>query len=287
MNLRDVQARLAAVHLYAGDIDGDPGPKSRAAIDAFLAQQGVVSVGWSSARRLIAAQQLVCKLDGIAAGAVDGLAGTQTKYAFGVFDIRKANGGKPVPVIENWRNDEAAPQAVPTRPLPATPITSSKVNAPSTMPVWPKQSGMDSFYGAKGTGQTSLVLPFAMRIAWDLSSKVTKVSCHKRVADSLERIWVRTLDHYTLPEIQRLGLDLFGGCLNVRKMRGGSAWSIHSWGCAWDVDPDHNQLNFHRAKATLDNPPFDPFWRFVYDEGAIGLGRERDYDWMHFQFARL
>jgi hypothetical protein len=53
------------------------------------------------------------------------------------------------------------------------------------------------------------------------------------------------------------------------------------------MDPDHNPLKAHRAQATLDNPDYDPFWRFVYDEGAISLGRERDYDWMHFQFARL
>jgi peptidoglycan hydrolase-like protein with peptidoglycan-binding domain len=287
MDLRDVQSRLVAAHLYDGKVDGDLGPQTRAAISAFLAQQGVKNFdAWPSARRQLAAQQLVCKLAGINAGAVDGLLGTQTRYAFGVFDLRKAAGG-PVPVIENWRHDETAPQAVATRPLPA-PITSSQVNAPATKPAWPKQSAMDSFYGAKGINQVSLVLPFAMRIAWDTGSKVTKFSCHKKVRESLERIFARQLDHYGLAEIQRLGLDLYGGCLNVRLMRGStSSWSIHSWGCAVDIDPEHNQLNFHRAQATLDNPPFDPFWRFVYDEGAIGLGRERDYDWMHFQFARL
>lgn len=288
MDLRDVQSRLLAAHLYDGKVDGDLGPKTRAAIPAFLLQQGVKGFDpWSIARRLVAAQQLLCRLDGIEVGAVDGLVGPQSRYAFGVFDVRKAAGGKPVTVIENWRDDAATPQAVPARPLPP-PITSSQITAPSTKPVWPKQSAMDSFYGAKGTGQVSLVLPFAMRIAWDLGSKVTKFQCHKKVAESLERIFARELDHYGLAEIQRLGLDLFGGCLNVRKMRGSTtSWSIHSWGCAVDIDPERNALNMHRAQATLDNPPYDPFWRFVYDEGAIGLGLERDYDWMHFQFARL
>ncbi|MBR1189941.1 hypothetical protein [Bradyrhizobium sp. AUGA SZCCT0160] len=86
----------------------------------------------------------MCRLAGIDTGAIDGLVGAQSRYAFGVFDVPKAAGGKPVPVIENWRNDETAPQAVPTRPLPA-PITSSKVNAPSSVPAWPKQSVMIRF----------------------------------------------------------------------------------------------------------------------------------------------
>lgn len=286
MNLRDVQSRLAAAHLYSGKVDGDMGPLTRAALQAFLLQQAVKGFeSWSADRRLVACEQLICRVDGIEVGAIDGLKGTQTKYAISVWDARQANGGKPAPAVEAWRDDAAAPAAEPSRPLPS--ISSSQVRAPSVKPAWPRQSGMDAFYGPKGTGQVSLVLPYPMRLAWDLSEAVRKFSCHGKVRESLERIFVRTLDHYGLDEIKRLRLDLFGGCLNVRKMRGGSAWSIHSWGCAVDIDPEHNALNMHRAQASLDNPPYDAFWSFVYDEGAIGLGRERDYDWMHFQFARL
>lgn len=287
MDIRDLQSRLAAAHLYGGAIDGNVGDKTRAAVLAFLLQQSVDGFDpWPIARRLVAVQQLLCRIDGIEVGKVDGLAGTQTKYAFSVYDARKERGGQPAPAVEAWRDDEKAPQAVPSRPLPA--ITSSKVNAPSAAPVWPKQSAMDAFYGPKGSGQVTITLPYAMRIAWDLDSRISQFSCHRKVKESLERIFVRALDHYGADEIRRLNLDLFGGCLNVRKMRGSAtAWSKHSWGCAVDIDPEHNQLKFKRAQAALDNPPFDPFWRFVYDDGAIGLGRELDYDWMHFQFARL
>ena len=287
MDLREVQSRLKAAHLYDGDVDGLAGGLTKAAVKAFLLQQAVEDFdAWPLDRRIIAAEQLLCRIDGIEVGRVDGIAGAQTRYAFQVYDARQAAGGKVDPAVEAWRDDAAAPPAVPSRPLPS--ISSSQIRGPATVPTWPKQSAMDAFYGPKGTGQVNLVLPYPMRLAWDLSSLVSRISCHGKVRESLERIFARTLDHYGLAEIQRLRLDLFGGCLNVRRMRGSAtAWSIHSWGCAVDIDPDHNQLRMHRAQATLDAPDYDAFWSFVYDDGAIGLGRERDYDWMHFQFARL
>jgi len=154
---------------------------------------------------------------------------------------------------------------------------------------WPKQNYADmvKFYGEVGTNQTSLVLPYEMKLAWDLDSKVTKLTCHKKVKDSLERILKNTLDHYGLEEIKKLKLDVFGGCLNVRKMRGGSSWSIHSWGAAIDLDPDRNQLKWNKDKAYFAKPEYEPFWKIVESEGWISLGREKNYDWMHFQAAEL
>ena len=49
---------------------------------------------------------------------------------------------------------------------------------------------------------------------------------------------------------------------------------MHAFGIAWDVDPDHNQLKMGRDEATLDGAEYDDFWNIVYDEGAIGLGKE-------------
>lgn len=289
MDLMEVQVRLAGANLYHDKIDGEYGRNTNTAIEALFLQQKIKGwTNWSKQRRANAAMQLFCRIDNIEIGEIDGLIGEQSRYAFSVYDARKANGGKLVAAVEQWRDTPAANIPL-SPPKIIVPITSSQVNAPSSKPRWPSQSAaaMDSFFGAKGANTITVTMPFKFRIAWNLEQTTQKIACNKKVAESLERIWVRALDHYGYDELKRLGLDLFGGCLNVRKMRGGSAWSIHSWGCAWDTDPDHNQLKFKRAQATLDNPPFDPYWRFVYDEGAIGLGPERDYDWMHFQFAHL
>jgi predicted chitinase len=278
MDLQEVQRRLKAMDLYTVEIDGEYGPATETAIKALFLYQAVSDFeGWSDLRKIIGAGQLFCRIDGIDVGAIDGQMGPQTREAFEIYAARALNNGSAVASIETWREEEPADvAAASTAPAPA-----------STAPTWPRQSEVQSFFGAPGANQTMLILPFKMRLAWDLSKTVSKTSCNVKVHDHLQRIWKRTLDHYGPADIQRLRLDLFGGCLNVRKKRGGSTWSMHAYGIAWDVDPEHNALKMGRDDATLDGPEYDPFWGFVYDEGAISLGKERNFDWMHFQFARL
>lgn len=152
---------------------------------------------------------------------------------------------------------------------------------------WPNQSyeEMVKFYGPVGENQTMLILPYPMYLAWEPETMVRKMSCHEKCADSLANILEEVLDVYGLKEIKRLRLDQFGGCLNVRKMRGGSSWSIHSWGAAVDLDPDNNQLKWGKDKASFARPEYKPFWKAVANEGWVSLGKSKNYDWMHFQAA--
>jgi hypothetical protein len=138
-----------------------------------------------------------------------------------------------------------------------------------------------------GKNQIPLELPYKMRIAWDLHSTVSHIQCHEKVADSLGRIFHAVLSEYGINTIRVLGLDLFGGCLNVRRKKGGSAYSMHSWGIAVDLDPDNNQLRMGRPRARFSHAEYEPFWKIVEDEGWVSLGREKNYDWMHFQAARF
>lgn len=285
MNLMDLQTELKAKGLYDGNLDSLFGPRTDGAVEALLATNHVAGyMGWSNQRQQIAAQQVLCKLRGIDPGAIDGRMGPSTRHAFEIYDARKANGWKPVPEVEEWRgntDETTTPPAEPAHVLPPPPAASPIVVAS------PRQSQVPSFYGAVGSGQVKLTLPFPMRLAWDTDSIVRSYSCHAKVREAMEYVWAMTLKHYGLDEIKRLRLDLFGGCLNVRKMRGGSAYSMHSWGIAWDIDPDRNALKMTRKQATLDGPEYDVYWSLVYATGAISLGRERDYDWMHAQYARL
>lgn len=155
------------------------------------------------------------------------------------------------------------------------------------MPVWPRQSEVFSFYGQPGENQVTLILPFPMKIAWDKAKIITKFSVHKKVHDSAKKCFVEIAKTYDEKQRAALGIDLWGGCLNVRKMRGGNSWSMHSWGIAIDFDPERNALKASHKTARLAKPDAEAFWKIWEAEGWVSLGRKRDYDWMHVQAARL
>jgi hypothetical protein len=113
------------------------------------------------------------------------------------------------------------------------------------------------------------------------------MTVHKLVAPSAIKVLQNIANAYSASEMHDIGIDLFGGSLNVRKMRGGSNYSMHSWGIAIDFDPERNQLKWGRDKARLAMPDAVPFWVAWESEGWLSLGRARNFDWMHVQAARL
>lgn len=255
------------------EVDGEIGHDTMAAIDAELGKAGFDIHPWRDDRRVVAFEQLVYRDAGIDVGALDGLVGEQTRFARKVWEARKASGGKPVATVEQFRDH-----------LTTQPGLSG--DAGTALLLWPRQKDVAAFFGLHGKNQVLIELPFPMRLADEPIKTINRFSCHSMVRDALGRIWKNTLDHYGYEQLVKMRLDMFGGCFNDRKMRGGSAWSMHAWGIAQDVDPDRNQLHFKREQASLMQPAYDPFWAIVYAEGALSLGKERNYDPMHFQFTR-
>lgn len=128
-----------------------------------------------------------------------------------------------------------------------------------------------------------LTLPYPMTLAWDRGTKVTKITCHKLVADQLKKIFEEILAVYGLKKIQDLGIDIYGGCFNYRKMRGGNDWSRHTWGIAIDLDPERNLLKETSTTARFARPEYKPMIDIFYKHGFVSLGVEKNYDWMHFE----
>lgn len=134
-----------------------------------------------------------------------------------------------------------------------------------------------------GTYLASAIIPFKLKLAWDLSSTVSRIRCHKLEVPSVEKIFKEIYDFYGQDRINELQIDHFGGCFNFRQMRGGTDWSKHSWGCAIDLDPSRNLLKESAKTARFAKPEYKAMIDIFEANGWGSLGRLRDYDWMHFE----
>lgn len=127
-------------------------------------------------------------------------------------------------------------------------------------------------------------LPYPMRISWDTSKTVTHIQCHQLLTGKFLNVFDDLQSHYGLPQIQALGIDLFGGCVSVRLMRGSKTkWSRHSWGIAIDLDPARNGLRVKSPVAQFSRIEYKAMIDIFYAHEFEGLGREEGRDWMHFQ----
>lgn len=141
-------------------------------------------------------------------------------------------------------------------------------------------------YGEPGDNHlVTLILPYPMRIAWDLKMTVTTVRCHEKIAANLMFVFQDILAEYGLEKIKELGIDLFGGIYNYRKMRGGKDWSRHSWGIAIDLNPAKNGLKVRKPYAQFSKEAYKAMIDIFYKHGFVSYGREKNYDWMHFEIA--
>jgi hypothetical protein len=200
------------------------------------------------------------------AGKIDGLWGEQTDSAYNMF-IEKKKTGK----IVNFRTD-----------------TTNNVTYLKTP--YPKYKDIESFYGKLEDINKNIVtvtLPYKHILAWNTRQTVTKTSCHKKISDVYTTILEETLLTYGLDEIHKLGLDLFGGGFisPPRKMRGGSEVSTHSYGIAFDYNPENNQLKWGRDKAVFATPEYADWMDIWNKHGAINIGETKNYDFQHFQFS--
>lgn len=143
-------------------------------------------------------------------------------------------------------------------------------------------------YGQPGDPDNlmTLTLPYPMRIAWDTTKSVTKIQCHKLIADNLFAVFSDLLTHYGYNELNRLGIDLFGGCVNVRLQRGSkSKWSRHAWGIAVDLSPEKNGLKVSWKNAQFSKPEYNFMVDTFYKHGFISYGKDRNFDAMHFEIG--
>lgn len=160
---------------------------------------------------------------------------------------------------------------------------------PATVPSWPTQAEVrkgTSCFGRPGNESvlTSIVPPYPLFYG---GKALRSIRVHELVAPHVLAILREVLEHYGQDEIHRLGLDLYGGSYNYRASTGGNSLSMHAWGIALDFSPAANAYKTKAPRASLSHRDCRAWWEIWESHGAVSLGRSRDYDWMHVQFARL
>jgi D-alanyl-D-alanine carboxypeptidase len=103
------------------------------------------------------------------------------------------------------------------------------------------------------------------------------VKCHATLTAAFTEA-LQTLGH---DYIVAHRLDISGGIYCYRTERGGASLSVHSWGCAIDMDPGHNPFPHQWRPGMLD----EKFASILEKHGFTWRGRDGDIDPMHLQLA--
>lgn len=154
---------------------------------------------------------------------------------------------------------------------------------------WPSQaivrSGL-SIFGKPGDESQLVNIKPAYQLYY-CGTPVKTIRVHKLIAADVEAALKEILAHYGQAEIKRLGLDQYSGSYNYRKSTGASSLSMHAWGIALDFAAEKNTYSMKKPQASLSHPDCEMWWKIWEKHGAVSLGRELGYDYMHLQFARL
>jgi len=121
----------------------------------------------------------------------------------------------------------------------------------------------------------TLNLPFPLRLAWDSSRTITRMTCHRLMTSAFASAF---------GSIQQRGLQTlvtgFGGCFAFRPQRSGSKLSSHCWGIAIDLNPESNAQG---STGNMSAELIDIFRSAGFEWGGDWQGKVRDP--MHFQFC--
>lgn len=118
-------------------------------------------------------------------------------------------------------------------------------------------------------------------ILWDIPPELEigvipkRLYCNRDIVAPLEAAFNNLINRGYVDE-----LKTFDGCFNIRKQRGASSQSLHSWGVAIDVNAAWNGL---RVTPVLTSG----FVACFTDAGFDWGGTWQRKDGMHFQLAAL
>lgn len=131
--------------------------------------------------------------------------------------------------------------------------------------------------------------PFRLEIAWIPGTYINSFLVHPIIFDPITNVFNELLDCYGPGLIEELNINQYGGCYNNRLKRGAKSYtpkniSSHAWAIAIDLDPVNNKLRWNHKKAHFARPEYNDMMEIFYKNGFYNLGREKNFDYMHFEY---
>lgn len=121
----------------------------------------------------------------------------------------------------------------------------------------------------------------AAMVVWDIPTELEvgvipkKIYCNKDLVVPLKEALINLIQRGYVKE-----LKTWDGCFNIRRKKGNSSPSLHSWGIAIDVNAAWNGWN---KPTTLS----DGFVKCFTDAGFDWGGYWKTKDGMHFQLSKI
>jgi len=118
-------------------------------------------------------------------------------------------------------------------------------------------------------------------VVWDVPTELEigvipkKIYCNKDMVKPLEQAFKNLIQRNHVKE-----LKTWDGCFNIRKKRGLTSMSLHSWGIAIDVNAAWNGLNKTPVLSA-------GFVKCFTDAGFDWGGTWQRKDGMHFQLSKI
>ena len=130
----------------------------------------------------------------------------------------------------------------------------------------------------KKYGQAELekcLIVWAVPLELHIKTVPPKIYCNRDMIAPLSKAFENLIQRRRDQE-----LKTWDGCFNIRKKRGLTSMSLHSWGVAVDINAAWNGL----GKPSTMSPEFVKCWT---DAGFEWGGKWTRVDAMHFQLAKL
>ena len=147
------------------------------------------------------------------------------------------------------------------------------------------QKNVKAMYGEPGDRKnfSTLIVPDGFNLTYD-GKPVRKINgVHKKVSSQLRASFDGILAEYGSARIKELKINVYSGTYNKRAKRGGTTWSMHSWGIAIDLYYAKNKLRTKAPEAAFSRPEYKKMIDIFEQNGWYSLGRAKNYDYMHFQ----